>query len=146
VIRHRLVRAALFSIIAVALVGRVAAQPATTDDAERERRFVEALRRDDPAAADRYLSLRDARAHALAELRRVEEQYNRAGPELRGLFVRSLVQARKHYAETSLALLDFHDARDRDLIARYQEEIGKINAVLDARRTSREELEKLRAP
>ncbi|MBM3217228.1 MAG: hypothetical protein FJZ38_00840 [Candidatus Rokubacteria bacterium] len=145
-IRHRLVRAALFSIIAVALVGRVAAQPATTDDAERERRFVEALRRDDPAAADRYLSLRDARAHALAELRRVEEQYNRAGPELRGLFVRSLVQARKHYAETSLALLDFHDARDRDLIARYQEEIGKINAVLDARRTSREELEKLRAP
>jgi hypothetical protein len=144
--RHRLLRAALFAIIAAALGGSVAAQPPTTEETERERRFIEALRRDDPAAADRYVALRDARAGALAELRRVEGQYNAAGPELRGLFVRPLVQARRKYAETSLALLDFHDERDRDLIGRYQDEIGKINAAIEARRKTREELEKLRAP
>ena len=139
---HRLVVA---SLIALALAADAGAQPAVGDEAERERRFVETLRRDDPAAADRYVALRDARAEALAELRRVETQYSGAGPELRGIFARPLVQARKKYAETSLALLDFYDGRDRDLITRYQDEIGKINAAIDARRKTREELEKLLA-
>jgi len=79
--------------------------PGGADDAAREQAFVEALRREDAAVADRYVALRDARAQAIAELRKVEAQYNAAGPELRGLFVRGLVQARKKYAETSLALL-----------------------------------------
>jgi hypothetical protein len=141
---HRLLAAAVLAV-AIAAPSGVAAQ-ARPADAEREQAFVEALRREDPAAADQYVVLRDARAQALAELRKVETQYNGAGPELRGLFVRSLVQARKKYAETSLALFDFYDARDRTTVARYQEEIGKINAVIEERRRARAELEKLLAP
>jgi hypothetical protein len=133
-------------IAALAGAGAAAAQPRAPGDADREQAFVDALRSEDAAAADRYVTLRDARAQALAELRRVEAQYNGVGPELRGLFVRGLVQARKRYAETSLALLDFHDARDRALIVRYQGEIGRINAVLEERQRTRAELEKLLAP
>lgn len=92
------------------------------------------------------MGLRDARAAALAELRRAEAQYRGAGPELRAVFVRGLRQAQVKYAETSLALLDFHDARDRALMITYQEEIGRITGVLEQRQKTRAELEKLRGP
>ena len=55
-------------------------------------------------------------------------------------------EARKKYAETSLALLDFYDARDRAGIVRYQEEIDRINALIEERKRTRAELEKLLAP
>ena len=141
---HRLVALLLLTLLAAP--GVAAAQPRGADETDRERAFVENMRRDDPAAADRYVALRDARAQALAELRRVEAQYNGAGPELRGIFARSLIQARKKYAETSLALLDFYDTRDREVVTRYQDEIGKINAFIEDRRKTRAELEKLLAP
>ena len=121
------------------------AQPRGADGA-REEAFVDDLRREDQATADRYVALRDARAQALAELRKAEAQYGAAGPELRGVFVRGLVQARKKYAETSLALLDFYEARDRAAITRYQEEIARITALGEERRRTRAELEKLLAP
>ncbi len=124
-----------------------AAQPrAGNEEAAREQAFVEALRREDAATADRYVALRDARAQAIAELRKVEAQYNGAGPDLRGLFVRPLRQAQKTYAETSLALLDFHDGRDREAVVRYRGEIDKINAMIEDRKRARAELEKLLAP
>ena len=129
----------------IAFPGVALAQPRAADD-ERERAFVESMRREDPAAADRYVALRDARAQALAELRKVEAQYNAAGPGLQGIFARSLVQARKKYAETSLALIDFYDARDREAVSKYQEEIGRINAFIEERKKTREELQKLLAP
>jgi len=136
--------------LAVTLVALLAASPAATaqpaGETAREQAFVETLRREDPAVADRYVALRDARAQAIAELRKVETQYNAAGPELRGLFARPLLQARRKYAETSLALLDFYDARDREALTRYREEIGKIDAAVEARRKTRAELEKLLAP
>ena len=127
----------------LALAATSGAQPPAATDAEREQAFIDALRREDPATADRYVALRDARVQALAELRRVESQYNAVGPELRPLYAPTLGQAQKKYAETSLALLEFYDARDREAVARYTGEIGKINAAIDARRKTREELEKL---
>ena len=129
----------------LAAPGVTCAQPREADD-ERERAIVEGLRREDPAAADRYVALRNARAQALEELRRVEKQYNAAGAGLQGVFARSLVQARKKYADAELKLLDFYDARDREIVAKYQEEIGRINGYIESRRKTRAELEKLLAP
>lgn len=111
--------------------------------AERERAFVEALRREDPAVAERFVALRDAREQAMAELQRAEARYNVAGAELRPVFLRPLRQARRTYAERSLALLDFFDARDRQALASYQEEISRINGRLEERKRTRAELEKL---
>lgn len=89
--------------------------------------------------------LRDAQAQAVTELRRAETQYSAGGSALRGLFTKSLLDARRRYAETSIALLDFLDERDRRLAARYQAEIGRINASIEERLKSRAELEKLLA-
>ena len=130
-------------MLSVPAVGVTQTRPASEE--EREQTYIDELRRDDAAGADRYVALRDARAQALAELRRIETQYNAGGSELRGLFTRSLVQARRTYAETSLALLDFFDERDRRLATRYQNEISRINAVIEERQKTRAELEKLLA-
>ena len=121
----------------------LAQTPQVVDD---EQAYIEQLRREDPALGDRYVKLRDARAQALAELKKVEAQYQGAGPGLRGIFVSSLKQARKKYAETSLALLDFFDARDRTNMTRYQEEIVKLTGMIEERKRTRAELEKLLAP
>lgn len=145
--RDRLVLVATLLLAAALMAPSATAQPrGGDDDAAREQAFVEALRREDATAADRYVALRDARAQAIAELRKVEAQYNGAGPDLRGLFVRPLRQAQKTYAETSLALLDFHDGRDREAVVRYRGEIDKINAMIEERKRARAELEKLLAP
>ena len=133
-------------ILVVAASGAAHGQTRVADDPQREQAFVEALRREDPASADRYVALRDARTEAIAELRRIETQYNAAGTELRGLFTRPLLQARKKYAETSLALLDFFDERDRATVKRYQAEIEKITALGEERTRARAELQKLLGP
>jgi len=141
-----LYRLLALALCAAALAAPAHGQPQSATDDDRERAFIEILQREDPAGAQRYVALRDARVQALAELRRAEANYNGAGPELRGLFARPLVQARKRYAETSLALIDFYDDRDREAIVRYQDEIGKINAAIEARRRTRTDLEKMLAP
>jgi hypothetical protein len=110
---------------------------------ERERAFVEGLRREDPAEADRYVALRDARNQAVDEVQTAQRRYAAAGPELRSLFAQQLRDAQRQYAQRSLALLDFLDARERRALARYQEEIGRINRILEERGRSRAELEKV---
>ena len=110
---------------------------------ERERAFVEGLRREDPAEADRYVALRDARDQAVDEIQKAQQRYAAAGPELRSLFAQQLRDAQRQYAQRSLALLDFLDARERRALARYQEEIGRINQILEERGRSRAELEKM---
>jgi hypothetical protein len=139
-------RVVVLLVLVLAAPGVVGAQPRAASEAEREQAFIDELRREDAAAADRYVALRDVRAQALTELHRVEVQYNGAGADLRGLFVRSLVQARKKYAETSLALLDFYDERDRGAVTRYREEIGRITGIIEQRQKTRAELQKLLAP
>jgi hypothetical protein len=115
-------------------------------EAERERQFVEALRREDPAEADRFVALNDARTQAVNELHRAEAQYNAAGPELRSAFSASLRRAQHKYAEASLALLDFFDARERRAVARYHEEIQRVQKSLEDRQRTRADLQKLLSP
>jgi hypothetical protein len=146
------VHSLVYGVIAVAAAaifvsaGGALAQARGTSDDDREQAFVDSLRREDPATAERYVALRDARAQALSEMRSVELQYNNAIPGVRGLFVNSLRQARRKYAETSLALLEFFDARDKESVVRYQEEIGKINRLIEERKRTRAELEKMLMP
>jgi hypothetical protein len=142
----------VYGVIAVAVAallasaGDAVAQPRPTSEEDREQAFVDSLRREDPATAERYVALRDARTQALSEMRRVELQYNNALPGVRGLFVNSLREARRRYAETSLALLEFFDARDKESVIRYQEEIGKINRLIEERKRTRAEFEKMLMP
>src|SRR5262249_49899116 len=99
--RRRLAGVSAFGLVLVLLAGGIGwAQTRGADEGDREQAYVEALRREDAAAAERYVALRDARASALADLRKVETQYNNAGPELRAMFVRPLREARKKYAES----------------------------------------------
>ena len=135
-------------LLAVALItpSPAAAQTRSADEAERERATIEALRREDPAEADRYVALSKARAAAIDDLRRAEVQFNAAGPELRSAFTAPLRRAQRKYAEASLALLDFFDARERRALARYQEEIQRINTLLEDRQRTRAELQKLLGP
>jgi hypothetical protein len=119
------------------------AQTPAAQETERERQFVEALRREDPAEAERFVALNEARARAIDELHRAEAQYNAAGPELRAAFSTSLRGAQRKYAEASLALLDFFDARERRAIARYQEEIQRVQRSIDDRQKTRADLQKL---
>ena len=112
-------------------------------DDERERAFVDALRGQDPAAAENYVRLRDARSEAIAKLKEAEAQYAAAGVELRPVVLPRLKHARARYAESSLALLDFFDARDQRALANYQSEIGRINVALEERKRARAEFEKL---
>ena len=132
--------------IALAVPSAAAPQMRGADDVERERAFVDALRREDPTEADRYVALSDARAQAVTELRRVEAQYHGAGPELRSVFVAPLRRAQRTYAEASLAILDFFDARERRAVASYQEEIQRINKLIEDRQRTRAELQKLLSP
>ena len=118
------------------------AQAGDADD-ERERVFVEVLRHEDPSSAERYVALRDARGQAITDLQRVQAQYTAAGPELRPVFLRQLKDAQRQYAKSSLALLDFLDARDRRALARYQEEIGRINRLLEQHAQRRAEFERI---
>ncbi len=116
--------------------------PAGETDDQRERSFVEALRREDPGNADRYVALRDARREAIAALQKAQAQYSAAGPELRPLVIRQLQDAQRQYAKSSLAFLDFLEARDRRTLARYQDEIGRITKALEEHARVRAELEK----
>ena len=128
-------------------VGIPACRAQREADDERERGFVEGLRREDPASAERYVALRDARRQAMAALQKAQSQYAAAGPELRPLVIRQLQDTQREYAKSSIAFLDFLDARDRRFLARYQEEIGRITKVLEEHARVRAELEKqLREP
>ncbi len=102
-------------VLAVAiLLAALLAGPAAAQTEGDEATFVETLRRNDPAAAERYVALRDAREKAVTT-----------------------------YAETSLALLDFLDARDREALASYQAAISRIGTLLEERKQARADLERI---
>ena len=136
--------AAVLMLGAVAMPPDCRAQPRPESaDDQSDARFVEMLRREDPASAERYSALRDARTQAIAELQKAQAQYNGASPEFKVVFLSQLKQARRKYAETSLALLDFLEARDRRMLATYENEIARLNGLLDERKRTRDELEQL---
>ena len=133
--------AMLLAILASPFVA--AAQPDKTDSAAREKAFIEALRREDPASADRFIALRDAQQKALAELQSTESRANAVPPVLRSSFLPQLKQARQKYVDSQLKILDFLDEHDRAIVARLQEEIGRFNRDLEGRQKSRDELKRL---
>ena len=119
--------------------------PAAQDDAP----FVEFLRREDPATAERYLALRNARDAAIAELQQAQARYNGGGPALRPVSLPPLRQARQRYVETSLALLEFLDARDRATLLRLDAaaerlkgDARRLNEALEERAHTRAEIQK----
>lgn len=128
----------------LALPDVLSAQAARGDLAAREREFIETLRRENPASAERFIALRDASDQALAELRRRESQIN-AMPtaELRGPLLPPLKQAQRKYVDAQFKILDFLDERDRRIIATLQEEAAQFKRALEERQRSREELKKL---
>ena len=105
--------------------------------------FIEYLRRQDPAAAERFVALRDARDAALVDYRQASERYGAGGPALRPVSLPALQQARRRYAEASLALLDFLDARDRGVIAKLEADAARVKRSLDERARDRAELERM---
>jgi len=117
------------------------APPVVTDD---DRAYLAQLRRTDPAAYEKFVALRDARDTSFAEVVRLQNQLQAAGPELRGLVLPQLRSARRRYAESAMAFLDFVTARDRQTLKEYQEAIAQITALLEQRRRMREELERMR--
>ena len=137
------VGAALLAILWLSLSPGGAQAPRTAGDDEGERKFVETLQRQDPSSAEQYMALRDARGKAITELQRAEAQYREAGAELRPISLPLLRQAQRRYAESSLALLDFLDARNRQALADYREEIDRINRILKEHEGMRAELRKL---
>ncbi len=140
-----LLGAALIAAVLLSAVGAPAQTPGAAGGMdEREQAFVEALRRENPDEASRYVALRDARNQAIDDVKKAQARYSAAGPELRPMFVQQMRDAQRVYAERSLALLDFLDARERLALRRHQEEMDRINRILDERAHSRAELEKLK--
>jgi hypothetical protein len=136
---------ALIAAVCTGAPGARAQGPGATAAADaRERAFVEELRREDPGEADRYVALRDARNEAITEVQKAQARYSAAVPELRAVFLQQVREAQRAYADRSLALLDFLDARARRTAARYQAEIDRINHLLEERAHTRAELEKLK--
>lgn len=133
--------AMLLAILASPFVA--AAQPDKGVGAAREEVFIEALRREDPASADRFIALRDGQQKALAELQSTESRANAVPRVLRPSFLPQLKQARQKYVDSQLKILDFLDEHDRGIVARLQEEIGRFNRELEGRQKSRDELKKL---
>ena len=121
----------------------LSAQAARGDATAREREFIETLRRESPASADRFIALRDASDQALVELRRREAQANAMPPGLRGPLLPQLKQAQRNYLDAQFKIFDFLDERDRRIIATLQENIAQFKRALDERQRSREELKKL---
>ena len=136
----------LTTLLIALLIVRCPAMAQTPRDVandERERAVVETLRREDPAAADRYVALRDAREQAVADVEIAQSRYRAAGVELRSVVLPQLLQARRGYAAASLALLDFFDSRDREAVSRYQREITRINGIVEERKRARAEFERM---
>jgi hypothetical protein len=127
----------------LALVVVLAATTAGAQPADRNTAFIESLRREDPESAARFIALHDAQAAAAAELDGAQRRYNAAGAELRAVSLPALVQARRRYAETSLALMDFLDARDRRTIARLRSGVDDLTRGLEERARTRAELERM---
>src|SRR5262249_6461081 len=71
------------------------------------------------------------------------QRYSAVGPEFRSVTLPQLRQAQRGYAESTLALLDFLDTRDRRLLATYQEQTSRINKALEDRARTRDELQRL---
>ena len=129
-------------MLALAAASPALAQPGARVDDDAP--FVEILRRQDPALAERYIALRDARMAAATQLQRAVERYSAGGPALRSVSLPELQQAKRRYGEASLAFLDFLDERDRGVLARLEADVERVRQAIEERARARPELERFR--
>jgi hypothetical protein len=127
-------------VVAIVALAAVPAGAQRAPDAE-EQAFLDMLKQKEPAVYARFIELRDERDRRRAEVERLQQQMRDAG-ELRAIVLPQLRAARRRWAESSIALIDFLDERDRSQIAAYQEAITRITEILDQRRQARDELKK----
>jgi hypothetical protein len=130
-------------LLGTAMAAGAQAPPAAREEADSARAFIEMLRRTDPAAAAQFTALREARDRSVVELRETQAQYAAAGPELRAAFIGKVRGAQRRYAEASLAILEFLDARDTKTLRDYQAAIAEITAMIENRRQTRAELQRM---
>jgi len=130
----------LLLLSAPVALAQPAGPPRTAPDEDAP--FIEFLRRQSPALAERFIALRDARDAAFAELQQASARYSGGGPALRAVSLPALQQARRRYAEASLAMLDFLDARDREAIARLEADMARVNRSLEQRARDRAQIER----
>lgn len=130
-------------LLSLCALPTTAAAQGRDDEAAREQAFVEVLRREDPASAEKFIALRAAQRQAVDDLRKSESRANAMPPELRASFLPQLKQARKKFAETQLKVLDFLDERDQKVIARLAGDIEQFKRALEDRQKARDDLNKL---
>ena len=140
------------SVLAAGLLTLLAASPAHSQApappakaADADAGFIEFLRRQDPAAAERFLVLRDARDAAVKNLQAASARYSAGGTALRAVSLPELREARRRYAEASVALLDFLDERDRATLARLEATAERLKADAARLHESLEERARARA-
>jgi hypothetical protein len=142
---QRLSAAVVLSLILLAPAAAVQAQPSAPAKpvSDSDAAFIEYLRRQDPAAAERFITLRNARNGALEDYKQAGQRYSAGGEALRPVSLPALQQARRRYAETSLALLDFLDERDRAVLAKLEADVERVKRSIEARTLDRAQIEKL---
>jgi len=131
-------------LLALALLAAspVLAQPARTA-ADEDASFIEYLRRQGPEIAERFIALRDARAAAFDDLQLASQRYSAGGSALRAVSLPQLQQARRRYAEASLALLDFLDGRDREAVAKLEADLERVKHSMEQRGRDRAQMERM---
>src|SRR2546428_99663 len=100
-------------VLALVAASPALAQPGPRGDDDAP--FIELLRRQDPALAERFIALRDARIAAAAQLQRAMERYNAGGPALRSVSLPELQQARPRAGGMSEKMNDRRTALQRRL-------------------------------
>jgi glutamine synthetase adenylyltransferase len=109
---------------------------------EKVSSFAEALKRSDPDAYKRFSELSEARDKNLADLKKIQAEMKTATSEEKINLYQQFRIARKKYAQSYIAFIDFLDERDKKGIEKYQEAIKRLEGVLEKRKKAREELEK----
>jgi hypothetical protein len=132
-------------LLAILSAPPVAAAQDRGDDAAREKAFVETLRREDPASADRFVALRAAQMKARAEYQRAANQFNALPNDLRPAALPKIKQAERTYAEAELKILDFLDDHDRRLMKNIEADLARVKEAIEGRQKGREEIKKLLA-
>lgn len=123
--------------LSVVLLGALFVGPAVAVADEGDA-FENTLKQQDPAAHQTFIGLRAERDRSLEELKRVLGEYKAASSqEARTALSTKFNVARKKYADSYVAFIDFLDERDRKAIASYEAAIARIKGIIDKRQQAR---------
>lgn len=132
-------------LLSVVMVGALCVIPTLVhadEDALKVDAFAEALKGQDPAAYETFVKLRAERDKHIEELKRIQGEIKKASSEEKIRLYQQFRIARKKYAASYLAFIDFLDDRDKQVIVRYEAAIARVKAVMERRQKARDELQK----